>query len=150
MSVLKLSSRGARFTDFHARYVDGRDPFPWTEWLSKAGWRIRSDTTREPRLGVRLDADTAGLRVVFVDPTSVAAAAGIQPGDIITAVDRISTTDPSWQDWRKKFAAQEGAPLSLTIKRDGKVEGAVGVSGLPEADDIVLAKLGAAALTNKV
>ncbi|HVT37564.1 MAG TPA: PDZ domain-containing protein [Gemmatimonadaceae bacterium] len=119
--AVSRAAKGARFTDFHARYVDGREPFPWKEWLSKAGWRIRSDTTREPRLGVRLDADTAGLRVVFVDPASMAATAGIQPGDIITAVDRISTTDPSWQDWRKKFATQEGAPLSLTIKRDGKV-----------------------------
>jgi predicted metalloprotease with PDZ domain len=119
--AVSRAASGARFTDFHARFVDGREPYPWNEWLSKGGWRIRSDTTREPRLGVRLDADTAGLRVVFVDPTSVAAVAGIQPGDIITAVDRISTIDPAWQDWRKKFATQEGAPLSLTIKRDGKV-----------------------------
>jgi glc operon protein GlcG len=37
----------------------------------------------------------------------------------------------------------------VPLVHEGRVVGAVGVSGLPEADDIVLARLGAAALTDK-
>ena len=118
--AVSRAARGMSFTDFIARYVDGRAPFPWTEWLSKAGWRIRSDTTREARLGVTLAGDSAGVRVMTVDPTSVAAGAGIQPGDVLTAIGGISTKDPQWQNWRGKYAKLEGTALPITLIRGGK------------------------------
>ena len=121
-NAVSRAAKGMRFTDFHDRFVDGREPFPWKDWLSKAGWRIRSDTTHEPRFGIQIAPDTAGLRVTFVDPTGVAAAAGIQVGDIITAVDGVPTTNPAWQDWRVKYAAREGARLPIAISREGKAQ----------------------------
>ncbi len=118
--AVSRAARGMNFTDFIARYVDGRAPFPWTEWLAKAGWRIRSDTTREARLGVTLAGDSAGVRVMTVDPTSVAASAGIQPGDVLTAIGGISTKDPQWQNWRAKYAKLEGTALPIALTRGGK------------------------------
>ena len=117
--AVSRAARGASFADFNARYVNGRATYPWSEWLPKAGWRLRSDTTREPRLGLRFEADTAGLRVVAIDPAGVAAAAGIQPGDVITAVDGVSAADPAWQAWRQKFSGREGAAFVIALRRAG-------------------------------
>jgi predicted metalloprotease with PDZ domain len=105
---------------FYRDYVDGREPFPWTAWLAKAGWRLRTDTLREPRLGVSLQADSTGLRVVLVDPGGAAAAGGIQSGDVITAVAGVPTSDSAWQSWRQKYARQEGASLPIAILRRGR------------------------------
>jgi predicted metalloprotease with PDZ domain len=118
--AVSRAAKGMKFADFHARYVDGRDVYPWSEWLPKAGWRLRSDTTREPRLGVQIAPDSSGLRVTFVDPTGLAAAAGIQVGDVIVSVDGVPTSDQAWQDWRKKFANKEGATIPIGVRREGK------------------------------
>ena len=118
--AVSRAARGMNFTDFIARYVDGRAPFPWNDWLAKAGWRIRSDTTREARLGVTLAGDSAGVRVMTVDPTSVAAGAGIHPGDVLTAIGGISTKDPQWQSWRGKYAKLEGTSLPIALIRGGR------------------------------
>ena len=119
--AVSRAARGKSFADFIALYVDGRAPFPWNEWLPKAGWRIRSDTTREARLGVTLAGDSAGVRVMTVDPSSVAAAAGIKPGDVLTAIDGIPTRDPQWQSWRITFAKLEGSSLPIALTRGGKL-----------------------------
>ena len=114
------AARGANFTEFREKYVSGREPFAWSAWLPKAGWRVTSDTLREPRLGVQIAQDSAGLRVTFVDPTGAAAAAGIQPGDVITSVDGVSASDPAWQGWRQKYAKREGDPLPIALVRGGR------------------------------
>jgi C-terminal processing protease CtpA/Prc len=109
-----------KFTDFAAKYVDGRDVYPWAQWLPKAGWRIRTDTTREARLGISFVPDSAGLRVNALDPVGTAASAGVQLGDVITMIGSLSTLDPNWQNWRQQFGNKEGAPLSLTLLRKGR------------------------------
>jgi len=118
--AVSRAARGASFTAFNDRFVDGRDPYPWGEWLAKAGWLVRTDTLRQPRIGVSMQADSAGLLVVLVDPASMAAEAGIRPGDLITAIDGIPTSNPAWQGWREKYAHREGAPIEIRIVRDGR------------------------------
>ncbi|MBI3569196.1 MAG: PDZ domain-containing protein [Gemmatimonadetes bacterium] len=115
--AVSRAANGMKFADFASRYVDGREPYPWTAWLAKAGWRVTSDTTREPRFGVSLQGDSAGLRVMQVDAGGSAAAAGIQPGDVLTSIDGIPVSDPAWQGWRVKFAHQEGAPVAIGLLR---------------------------------
>ncbi len=114
------AAQGASFAEFREKYVNGREPFAWNAWLPRAGWRVRSDTVREPRLGVQIAQDSTGLRVAFVDPSGIAAAAGIRVGDVITAVDGTPASDPSWQQWRQKYAKQEGAPLPIALLREGR------------------------------
>ena len=118
-SAVSRAARGADFREFHDKYVDGREPFAWRAWLPRAGWRLTSDTTREPRLGVQIAPDSTGLRVTLVDPSGAAAAAGVEPGDLITAVGGTPTTDPSWQSWRQKYANREGAQLPIAFVRNG-------------------------------
>jgi predicted metalloprotease with PDZ domain len=109
----------ASLKEFNDKYVDGRERYPLDQWLGKAGWRIRTDTTHQPRLGVSLQKDSVGLLVVLVDPASMAAAAGIKPGDVITSIDGIATTNPAWEAWRTHFAQREGATMEVTYVRDG-------------------------------
>jgi predicted metalloprotease with PDZ domain len=113
-------AKGINTTEFNDKFVDGRGPFPWDQWLPKAGWRIHVDSLRQPRLGVSLQRDSTGLVVVIVDPGSMAATAGIQLGDVITSIDGIKTSNPAWESWRQKFAQREGAPLEIKLMRDGK------------------------------
>lgn len=114
------AAKGMKFTDFAAKYIDGREPYPWDAWLAKSGWRIRSDTTHEPRLGVSLQGDSTGLRVVVVDPGGAAAAAGIKAGDVLASIDGIPTTNPAWQGWRVKFAKSDGASIAIGVLRDAR------------------------------
>ena len=56
----------------------------------------------------------------MVDPNGAAAAGGVKANDLITAVDGVSTGDPTWQRWRQKYSAREGAKVSVELLRDGK------------------------------
>ncbi|MEI6812710.1 MAG: PDZ domain-containing protein, partial [bacterium] len=118
--AVSRAAKGLKFTDFANRYVDGRDSYPIEGWLAKAGWRIRADSTREARFGVSLSTDSLGVRVGMVDPNGAAAAGGVKANDLITAVDGVSTGDPTWQRWRQKYSAREGAKVSVELLRDGK------------------------------
>ena len=119
-AAVSRRAKGMKFADFAAKYIDGREAYPWDTWLAKAGWRMKSDTTREPRFGVSLQGDSAGLRIMAVDPGGAGAAAGIQAGDLLTSVDGVPTSDPAWQAWRIKYAKQEGASLAIGIVRNRK------------------------------
>jgi predicted metalloprotease with PDZ domain len=116
-------AKGMKFADFAAKYVDGRESYPWATWLAKAGWRMREDTTREARLGVSFIPDSAGLKVNALDPVGTAATSGVHLGDVITMIGGLSTLDQSWQSWqswRQKYGNKEGTPLSLTVLRNGR------------------------------
>src|SRR5262249_1042442 len=88
--------------------------------LAKAGWRPRADTLHQPRLGVSFQRDSAGLLVVLVDPTSMAATAGIRPGDVVTAIDGVPVSNPAWEQWRTKYAQRERRPIELKFVSDGR------------------------------
>ncbi|MGH7655352.1 MAG: PDZ domain-containing protein, partial [Gemmatimonadaceae bacterium] len=119
-SAVSRAAKGANMKEFIAKYVDGRDPYPWAQWLALAGWRIHTDTLHQARMGVSFQRDTAGLLVVIVDPTSMAAAAGMRPGDLVTSVDGVPVSNPAWEDWRTKYAQREGTPLEIVFVRDGR------------------------------
>jgi predicted metalloprotease with PDZ domain len=118
--AVSRAANGAGMDEFNEKYVDGREKYPWEQWLAKAGWRIHADTLHQPRMGVSFQPDSAGLLVVLVEPGSMAAGAGIRPGDVVTALDGIPTSNPAWQDWRQKYAQREGVPIEVKLVRDGK------------------------------
>jgi predicted metalloprotease with PDZ domain len=118
--AVNRAAKGAKFTDFASRFVDGRDSLPIAGWLAKGGWRITADSTREARFGITLTTDSLGVRVGTVDPTGAGAAGGIKPNDLLIAVDGISTGDPNWQKWRQKYSARDGAKVPVELMRDGK------------------------------
>src|ERR1035437_4465433 len=117
--AVSRAAKGMNTREFDEKYVDGREHYPWDVWLPKAGWRVHVDSLHQPRLGVSLQRDSTGLLVVIVDPGSMAAAAGIRPGDVITSIDGVPITNPAWEGWRTKFARREGAPIQIRLVRDG-------------------------------
>ncbi len=119
-SAVSRAAKGMKFTDFAARYIDGREPFPMGSWLARGGWRIRTDSTSEARFGISLTTDSLGVRVGAVDPNSAAAAGGMKVNDLLVTVDGVSTGDPNWQRWRAKYATRAGATVPVELMRDGK------------------------------
>ena len=119
--AVSAAAGGKSFADFNARYIDGREPYPWSTVLPLAGMRILTDSVRFPILGVVTLLDTGGVRVQSVDDNSPAELAGIKPGDILLGVGDIAVED---QEFGVKFRARystAGANLPLRIRRDGKL-----------------------------
>ncbi len=117
--AVSRAARGKSFTEFNARYVDGREPYPWDQVLPLAGLRLVADTTREARLGINSYSDSVGARVVGVVPGGAAAAAGVQAGDYLISlgqltVDRAEDFGPAY---RKLYNSKEGADLPIVVRR---------------------------------
>jgi predicted metalloprotease with PDZ domain len=121
-SAVGRAANGKSFTDFYARYIDGREPYPWDAVLPLAGMRLARDTLNEPRVGIGTVQDSSGVHVTEVVPGSAAEAAGVQPGDLLLAVGGISATDPTWSlKFRTKYArSPEGSPLPILVRRSGR------------------------------
>jgi predicted metalloprotease with PDZ domain len=121
-SAVGRAANGKSFTDFYARYVDGREPYPWDTVLPLAGMRLARDTLNAPRVGIGTVQDSSGVHVTEIVPGSAAEAAGVQPGDLLLAVGGISAADPSWSlKFRTKYArSPEGSPLPILVRRDGR------------------------------
>jgi predicted metalloprotease with PDZ domain len=77
-----------------------------------------TDTTRDPRLGISTNADSAGIVINGVLPGGAAEAAGARPGDRLLAIGDLSVTDPDFGPaFRARFSNQEGAPLPIKVMR---------------------------------
>lgn len=80
----------------------------------------------------RLDPETGRPRdcVPGEDPTSAAQAAGLRPGDVITAIG--GEPVPEWADLTSRIEAAGGETVTLTFRRDGQVHTAE--ADLPQAE----------------
>jgi predicted metalloprotease with PDZ domain len=117
--VISEVSNGLDLTDFQARYVDGRDPYPWDAVLPLAGLRLERQTARRPMIDAAVDLDTQGFRVTSVGPGSPAAASGIREGDYLLAVGGIELVDPAAVEefFRRYATAEEGTSLTVRLRR---------------------------------
>ena len=115
------AAKGKSFRDFSARYIDGREPFPYDRVFPLAGLRLARDTTRVPQLGIASLQDSSGLHVTQVIPGSSAAVAGVQPGDQLISVGGFNAEDPNWtESFRSRYARQpEGSALPVVVRRKG-------------------------------
>jgi predicted metalloprotease with PDZ domain len=116
--MVSKAAGGRSFADFNARYIDGREPFPFDQVLPLAGMRMASDTVRDPRLGISTNADSSGIIVNGVLPGGPAEAAGVRAGDRLLALGDLSVTDPDFGPaFRSRFGKEEGAPLPIKVQR---------------------------------
>jgi predicted metalloprotease with PDZ domain len=120
-STVSKAARGRSFSDFYARHIDGREPFPYDRVLPLAGLRLARDTSHVPQLGIASLQDSTGLHVTEVIPESSAAVAGVQPGDQLISVAGFNADDPNWTDkFRARYARQpEGTGLPIVVRRNG-------------------------------
>jgi predicted metalloprotease with PDZ domain len=120
-TAVSRASNGKSFADFYARYVDGREPFPYDAVLPLAGLRLVRDTINEPRVGIGTIQDSSGVHVTQVVAESSAEAAGVKVGDDLLAVGGIRAADPTWaEQFRAKYSrAAQGSPLPILVSRNG-------------------------------
>ena len=118
-NAVTRAAGGKALGPFVQRYIDGREEYPWADWLAKAGWRIVTDSITEPRLGALLRADSLGVRVAALDPTGAGARAGLRLGDVITHIGGRSTLDPGFGErWRDFWGKRPGAVMTLDLRRN--------------------------------
>lgn len=70
-------------------------------------------------VGAKLGRDALGAKAARVFESGPAYAAGMRAGDIITAVDAVSTAGKSVEDIVKMIRGKEGTIVKLTVLRDG-------------------------------
>jgi predicted metalloprotease with PDZ domain len=117
--AVSRAAGGRSFTDFNAKYIDGRDPFPWSDVLPRAGLRIASDTVREPRVGLATAQDSTGaILVQEVQPGGVAQEAGVKTGDQLISLGDVAIMDPDFgAAFRTRFGKNEGDSLPIRVRR---------------------------------
>jgi predicted metalloprotease with PDZ domain len=110
---------GRDLADFRARYLEGRDAYPWDELLPLAGLRLERQTTRRPIIDVAVEPDSTGFRITRVAPGSAAAASGFQVGDYILAIGDIDLVDQAavGEFFRRYATAEEGGSLTVRLRR---------------------------------
>ena len=120
--TVSKAANGRSFADFAAKYVDGREPYPWPQVLPLAGLRVVTDTIREARLGISTAQDSTGAVVVTqIMPGGAAEEAGVKTGDVILALGDLSVTDPNFGSrFRERFGKQDGQPLPIQVRRTGQ------------------------------
>jgi len=121
--AVSRAAGGRSFAEFAAKYVDGRDPYPWAQLLPLAGLRVASDTIREARLGLAAGQDSAGSVVIRqVLPGGTAEEAGAKVGDVLVSLGDIAITDPDFgPKFRERFGKEEGKPLPIQVRRGGQI-----------------------------
>jgi predicted metalloprotease with PDZ domain len=119
-NAVSRAAAGRSLDGFAQRFIDGREAFPWQDWLPRAGWRIVTDSITEPRLGALLRPDPRGVRVAALDDGGAASRAGLAVDDVITAIGGRSTLDPTFgAHWRDFWGKRPGATMTIEIVRDG-------------------------------
>ncbi|MFL5516788.1 MAG: PDZ domain-containing protein [Gemmatimonadales bacterium] len=120
--AVTAAAGGKSFAEFAARYVDGREPYPWAQILPLVGLRIVTDTILEPRIGLASALDSAGRVVVRqVMPGSAGEEAGVRSGDVLLSLGDIPITDADFgPKFRARFGKEDGQALPIQIERAGQ------------------------------
>jgi predicted metalloprotease with PDZ domain len=118
-AAVSRAAGGKSFADFHDRYVDGREPFPYDSVLPLAGLKLYVERTVRPSLGISVSGDDEGLRVMQVVVSGPGATAGVKLGDYLLKVGGLDASDPAFQEkFNAKFGGMApGGTIPIEIKR---------------------------------
>ena len=107
--------------EFQARYIDGRDAYPWDEVLPLAGIRYVEEEEMLPNIGVMFNAGDEGVHVNAVIPGASATNAGVREGDTLLRAGEIAADGPDWANqFRARYAeVEEGTPVDYVVIRNG-------------------------------
>ena len=120
--AVSAAAGGKSFADFNARYIDGRDPYPWGAVLPLAGLKLTVDTTRIPVLGITSAADSGGLLVRAVAPGSTADDAGMLPGDYLLSVNGMLVTERRFVSrLREMLGDSAGSHVTFDVQRGNDI-----------------------------
>ncbi|MBA2626972.1 MAG: M61 family metallopeptidase, partial [Gemmatimonadales bacterium] len=128
-ATVRQAAGGRDFAEFNARYVDGRDPYPWATVLPLAGLRYVVDSVQQARLGISSNADSTGVHVMEVTAGGVAEAAGVHVGDQLISVGGVQVQNAAWATrFRQLYDGKVGVDVPITVRRAGQTVSLMGKS----------------------
>lgn len=118
-AAVTAAAGGRGFTEFAAKYIDGREPFPWATVGVLGGIRHVADSTRELRLGVNTLTDSSRVFVTAVTRGSAADGAGIEAGDQLLKVGEVEVKGESFAlQFRTRYADAVGSTIPVVVRRN--------------------------------
>ena len=116
--AVSKAANGKSFADFARRYVDGRETIPVDSLLALAALRVKSDTLREPRLGVGTATDSLGITITGLSANGAGATAGLAVGDRLVSIGEIAiNSDSAFDAFRERYNGTTATTLPLVVKR---------------------------------
>jgi predicted metalloprotease with PDZ domain len=121
-AAVREAAGGRSFQDFHDAYVDGREPYPWSQILPLAGLRLEIDIERVARMGIVTNQDAQGVVVVDVEASGAAGSAGVAIGDHLVSVGGIVVEDGGFgAAFRAAYGGREtGTAYDIVVDRGGQ------------------------------
>ena len=113
---------GTKLSDFYSRYIAGREPLPFAEYLPRLGFTPVTTYDTTATFGATFSADEKGWMVEDITPNGAAAAMGLQKGDIRTEVQggenqfSLTSVPPQFADM---LASQLPPGLTVSLLRNG-------------------------------
>lgn len=116
------SVSGSDFAPFFQRYVRGTEDLPYQQVLAAAGLELRAEIAPDasPTLGVTVQAEDRGVRIVSVVPGGAADQAGLSRDDLLIDVDDQSLATEDLPTRLKPYPV--GAKVPVTVERHGRRE----------------------------
>jgi predicted metalloprotease with PDZ domain len=119
-AAVSAAAAGRSFAEFAAKYVEGREPLPWSAVAPLGGVRLHADTTHELRMGVNTISDSSHVMVTVVTEGSAAREAGIEPGDELVKVGDIAVKGEDFGElFRARYGKAEGSVIPVIVRRNG-------------------------------
>jgi carboxyl-terminal processing protease len=109
-------------TQFARGALFSLDPHTVIYWPSQAREFEKRITNRFTGIGIRFSKKEELARIISVLPDTPAFHGGVEAGDMITAINGISTIEMSADCVAQNIAGPEGTSVTLTIKRQGEHE----------------------------
>jgi len=118
-AAVSAAAGGKSFAEFATKYVEGREPFPWTSIGPLAGVQYLVDSNQVVRLGVNTISDSSKVIVTAVIPRSAAEAAGVEPGDQLVRIGDIDVKDENFGVlFRSRYANAVGSVIPIVVHRN--------------------------------
>jgi predicted metalloprotease with PDZ domain len=116
------STTGSDFAPFFERYISGTNSLPYQEILERGGLQLRAETApgAAPDLGVVVQPESRGTRIVAIDPGGAAERAGLSRDDLLIDVDDQSLATEDLTTRLKPYPV--GAHVPINVERHGRRE----------------------------
>jgi predicted metalloprotease with PDZ domain len=116
------SITGSDFAPFFERYVSGTDALPYQETLAMGGLQLRTEAPPDaaPDLGVAVQPESQGTRIVSILPGGAADRAGLSRDDLLIDIDDQSLATEDLATRLKPYPA--GAQVPINVERHGRRE----------------------------
>jgi predicted metalloprotease with PDZ domain len=114
------SVAGSDFEPFFEHYVSGTDPLPYPEALAIAALQLRIETPADalPSIGVAVQPELRGTRIVSIIPGGAADRAGLSRDDLLIDIDDQSLATEDLATRLKPYPA--GATILINVERHGR------------------------------